>query len=453
MGPALVLLNLAGTGGCTLPPVDPDPSAPGTAPVSRLWARSDLRPVGQPLAVGGVAVAAIHDGADLFVVALEPSTGRELWRRPASPGNVVPGVAVGPTTAGGKVVYFRPDPAGDLFARLVIAEPRTGKDLATTAPLQFNSTPRVCDDGVDVCTVSRAGPDAAYGAFRLKVASGEYAPMDTGLPPQARLIGTGGLIDVGGRDPEELGRLRDGKLVWRRPLREAFPAGFSSSNGWAWLHYPTAGVFVGSVLGKSVDGTDNPAATTASAGLDEDTGTVLWQDPGSNVGCYGTLFGILDPHDPQRQVLALRCRGTTQGVTVERFDVRTGATKWAVPIGAAPSLQRGGDRATAVAGPAMLSIVAGAVLDVATGTHRPARLDERFWCRRPYTFDYREPYRYPDGQQTHTRHGTTAFACDGSWTPAATGLPSGAATTAVGARIGQQAVVATDIGFAGYRIS
>jgi hypothetical protein len=434
-----------------------------------------MHPIGQPGAVDGVAVGAIAEDRNLFVVAFNPSNGAELWRKPASPGEVVPGIQVGPRRVGNKVAYFRPAAQGGLYASLVVADAHTGADVAVSAPLLFGSPPVACADHVDVCTLSRTGPGDGYSAHRLRVATGEYLAEDSGLPPGARLIGQDGLVEFGTRNPETFGLVRDGKLRWRTPLSQAFPAGFSTDNGWVWYRFPAQRVYAGSVFGRS-DGplrgvrTRDLAATAASAGLSEGTGTVLWRDPGSAVGCSGTLAVAANPDDPDSPVVPVRCRATGTitvqpggspsftglDVTIEGFDVTTGTTTWSIPVGAAETLA-GANTNPAVAGTTQVLIQTGTgplVVDLASGAHHSPATGAVFWCRSDHQFDYHEPY--PGGPNLPPRYsrrgGELAAACDATGKPV-TGLPPGPATAAIGAHAGRVAVVATADGFSGYTIS
>ncbi len=432
-----------------------------------------MQPIGQPFAVDGVAVGAVTENQKLFVVAFSPSTGDELWRKPESPGEVVPGIEVGPRRVGTKVAYFRP--TFGLYATLVVADPHTGNDVAESPSLLFGSPPIACADHIDVCTLSRTGDGDFYTAHRLKVATGEYVTENTGLPPGARLIGSDGLAEFGSRNPEIIGLVRDGKLRWQTPLAQAFPAGFSTDNGWSFYRFPAQKVYAGSVYGKP-DGppggvrTSNLATTTASTGLSDDTGAVLWRDSGSTVGCYGTLDIAANPDDPDSPVLPVRCRATGTAtyrpdsrsstftglnVVIEGFDVTTGKTTWSVPVGSAEALA-GGDTTPPIAGATQVLIqtsTGGQVIDLATGGHQAPAAGEAFWCRTQHKFDYHEPYPGgPNQPPTNSREGgQLATACDAN-DKAASGLPSGPATTAVGANFGRFAVIATADAFTAYTV-
>ena len=362
-----------------------------------------------------------------------------------------------------------------LFARLVVADPRTGADVAVTAGLLFGSLPSACTGGTDVCTTSRSTPDGAYQTHRLVVATGEYRAEKTGLPPYARAISSDGLVDLGSRDPETIALVRDGAVRWRTPLSEAFPRkGFSTDNGWTWMRYEKSKIYVGSVFGGSLSpGRKYPvvrdltatATATATAALDESTGDVLWRDAGSKAFCSGLY--ITAPDGETWLPVRCRSRGTLTwqengdtsvanlDVVVEGFDPKTGKTTWSAPVGASEGLVGGKSAPTSAGGTdVLLRTGAGPILlDVATGRQRPPAAGEVFWCGSTRDFRYRTAYRWQDGRTADRwSGGTVAATCDGSGRPA-TGTPSGPATAAAGADLGPYAVVATATGFTGYRIA
>nr|BFE74453.1 hypothetical protein GCM10020092_077540 [Actinoplanes digitatis] len=332
--------------------------------------------------------------------------------------------------------------------------------MASTGPLLFGSPPEQCPDSDDVCTLSRTGYDKPYQTHRLNVATGRYVAEKTGLPPRARRIGTAGLVDFGQRDPEIIGLVRKGKLRWRTPLRDAFPAeGFSTDNGWNWQLFPDEKVYAGSVYGKrtgSYGKTDVVVSleAAATAGLSEENGALLWTDAGSDISCTG-----------KKAPTRCRSKGTLTispkldrtftglDVTVEGFDVRTGRTTWSVPVGAAEGLV-GAKTAAPTAGDTEIIVRTASgplLLDVNTGRQRAPGADEIFWCGTRLDFEYREPY-FSKGVAIYQRAGERAVTCNAAGDPVA-GSPTVAATTATGAHVGPYAVVATETGFVGYSLA
>ncbi len=204
-------------------------------------------------------------------------------------------------------------------------------------------------------------------------------------------------------------------------------------------------------------------AISATAGLDDGTGAVLWRDEGSMFGCDDR---ITLPHEPVR----CRMRGrqhvtfeplsvTSQGldVALEGFDPRTGRTRWSVPAGASKLLAGTVERtpvagehtilADLPAGPRLVDLTDGRVTTPAPGAV--------FWCQTWVRFDFHEGYRrQPSPTEKYERNGgNVARPCDAEGKPAGSGMPSRGASRAVGALAGGYAVVATANGFRGIAVA
>jgi hypothetical protein len=78
-------------------------------------------------------------------------------------------------------------------------------------------------------------------------------------------------------------------------------AGFADRRHRGFYRFPAQKVYAGSVYHKP-DGPQGGLPTrnlgTTTTGLSEDTGTVLWRDAGSTVGCVGTLDLAANPDNP-----------------------------------------------------------------------------------------------------------------------------------------------------------
>jgi len=283
-----------------------------------------------------------------------------------------------------------------------------------------------------------------------------------------------GLIDMGRRGPEYMGEFRDGTLRWQIPLQQAFPDGFSTDNGWDFHLYQNPGVYVGSLSSvPSVQGNEVVFQTdqdTATAGISEATGDVMWRERGTMAYCSMWLDVPVDPENPGPDSLPVRCRLTGRVIyqvdsplhptadaltlAIEGFDPATGKTTWAVDLGAvdAPnspfSLNMPG-----FAGPSQVSVVGGNgpfVVDLANGTSRRPGAGEAFWCgTRPF-FEYKEVFSFGSQGTPNRLGGLIATACTGT-RDATTTLPPWSVTRAFGTRLGEIVVVATANGYAGYR--
>ena len=455
------------------------PATAGTTPSARsgpaslevAWVNDQLRPIGQPETVGAFAVGIVSaPDRKLLLVGLDPATGRALWQQPLTPSAVTPGVSVVVTHIGkDKVAYLRPTSVDSGYAELVLADAATGADVAKTPEALFTSTPYPCGGGEDVCATSTTVGATQSVAHRLEAATGRYVVEGDRVPPGARLIAGGGLFDLGDRPGNTLALLRDGEVVWRTPVSAAFPPGFTTDHGWNWNRFREEHVFVGSVGGPIVfDGplkiTRDLASTSATAALSEIDGSVLWRDGSSSFHCH-----LVTGDQPVR----CRWRGTVKAdndvitsfqdidVTIEGFDVRTGRTTWAVPMGGETSLVAG-DARPPIAGATQVVLEAPAgpiVLDFATGKVSPPLAGATFWCTSDQRYEFSQGYQFPGQPVRHLRPGgVLAAVCDAHAQPA-TALPSTAATAAIGAHLGNYLLVAVKDGgagverFVGFRLS
>lgn len=161
VGGALVLLLVATACSSSHHQAAPEP------PIREAWRSASITPIGQPVAEGDVAVVYGTVDKDLYLYGIGMADGAVRWRQPASPGLVVAGIAVEPTVIDHRVVYFRPDPSGQLATRLVVASPDTGADLFVSAPAFFLSHPSRCPDGADICLMALQGETGVRRRFSV----------------------------------------------------------------------------------------------------------------------------------------------------------------------------------------------------------------------------------------------------------------------------------------------
>ncbi len=446
-------------GRSTLPPAAATAATAATLPafvsLEIAWVNRELDPIDQPVAVGQVAVGIVATpDRELLLVGLDPATGQTRWRQPITPSVVTPGVRVEFVPVGeDKIAYFRPTSAGDGYAELVLADAATGADLAKTPEARFTSPPYLCASEKDVCATSRTAGAGRDVAHRLETATGRYVAEGDHLPSGAREIANGGLFDLGDRPGNTLGLLRDGLIRWRTPISAAFPPGFTTDHGWSWLFFSEQHVFAGSVGGPFVtDGTKrilDLVHGSATAGLSETDGSVLWRNDGSArcrvptrnypVRCRrrGTVILEADGKPAFRNL----------DVTIEGFDVRTGKTTWSVPLGDDGSLVAG-DVRQPIAGPTQLVLTAPAgpvVLDYATGKVSPPGTGATFWCMKDRSYEFELGYRSQGVVSFNRPGGVLAAICD-QYSQPATDFPSAAATMTVGAVVGDHVLVAVSNG-------
>ena len=429
------------------------------------WRVGGFTPIGQPVAVGEMAVGYGSVDRDLLLFGVSVADGTVRWRQPASPSRTTSGISLAPDVIGGRVAYFRPDNSANLAARLVVASPDTGADLLVSEPAQFASTPSACPGSTDVCVTTHDGNRTVSRRYSVE-ARGLVADRSA-APEGSRYLGED-LLDLGQREPELFASFRDGAVQWRSPLGRHFSHGHSTDEGWHFELFRSAGLHVGSV-GSYADGDATKGGVDLSkvemAAIRAGDGSPAWRAQQTSFLCNSK---VRLRHDVAggTEVWPVRCRmrgilhydratqvATYDGldVTIEGFDISTGATTWAVPLGAAEVFMQDERRVTAVSDREVLVQGAGGplIVDLSSGASRPAALADTFWCAKGAWFHYREAKQFADGSTLDRWRGETLlYACAGDGSPAAT-LPRSIAPS-LGAKVGERTVLATAEGLVAY---
>lgn len=438
------------------------------------WTASDVEPVGQPVAVGDVAVVYESRDERLWLSAYDGGTGEQVWSTEATPSWTTPGVATEPQVVGPEdeplVAMLARNDSAPLLADLALLDPATGDVVRTVPARHFRSVPGPCaDDRQEVCVTAADEGTGASVPARLDAATGRLVAEKTPAGWSPRTIGPLGLVENGLRtgDRESLALVRDGAVAWELPLATAFGAGATTDNGWSFVHDPEHDVFVGTVgipyRGSFTDRRTDLAGFR-TVGIDGGTGDVLWTDDGTSTFC--SPFAA-DERDPQVYV---RCRHTGElhlqvtpaggsdmsfdglGTIVEGFDPRTGETAWSVDLGAddtllAPDAASPMASSTAVALPTSDGT---RVVDMASGEVRDAEEGEAFACTTTRKFTYEDAVSL-DGVPVHEHTGgSISTLCDSSGDIVGGELTAELAAVD-GAVVGDHTVVATDDGLVALR--
>ena len=449
----------------------PAPAEPAFTRATVAWTDAAARPVRMPRAIGGVAVGIVSTPErGLALVGIDAANGARRWQQPITPGYAPPGVAVDWHKVGkDKLAYLRPVYADKLVAHLVVADAATGRDLIVSPPLWFRSDIVECTSEQNLCataTIDENTPPAL--PYRLDVDTGRFAAEAAedvaDVSDRARLIGERGLYDLGDRPANTLALVRDGRVKWRLPLADAFPAGFSTDRGWAWSLVTDQHIYVGSTYGDMGRYGDHKVihdlgAETATAGIAELDGKVLWKDVGSNLQC--DLGRDTGEHPvrcrirgssvrPQRSGGATSYEGLQIGV--EGFDVQTGRTTWSLSLGPSKDLHDAGSPPP-IAGATRTLVEADdgpVILDYASGKIEKPAPGATFFCRTRAAYELAAPLPSRRGTPVTKRiGGDLMFVCDARRQPA-TVLPAPDVILGAGARVGDHVVVATTDGFVGY---
>lgn len=469
-------------------PVEPaaettSPPAEIDEPVQVVWS-VDLDIVAGPRIAGDTVLVHVVEGEQLSLVGFDADSSAERWRAPASPGEVVTGIAVVPRVVDGHPVYFRPHDRDNLYAELVVADPVTGDDIAVSDALLFRSTPSTCpDDERAICLQVRETYDDTATAQRMGIDADGSLTEDTvmaGVEHWNRPIGARGLVDLRVDDVEYLAVYEAGEELWRHPVEELFGERHSSNFGWSWGYDEATDLYIGS-FGFEPDETEDTQILDMSRGklvaVERTTGEVRWIEEGVYDHCGGaaavpgddaialqaageSVAGVRDLpvrcHVSGELVFGSDVEPEPVDIRVEGYDPATGRTVWQVEAGDARVLL--GNFARSEDGPVMLAGSTGIVVDIdgtptvidlATGETAEAG-DETLWCRgEPVSFDYHEPY-YINDEPITGRYGDSPTSwCDADG--AATGEPPAEVHHAIGQRIGDVTYVMTTGGLVAYR--
>jgi len=286
------------------------------------------------------------------------------------------------------------------------------------------------------------------------------------------------VVQINGAPTDTVGIVRDGQLVWSRPLAELAGAG-ATLDHW-WLNEddgPTPILEMSVQTGWTASPSDSARFTSldlakhlVTIGVDRTDGTVVWSKPGTWSGCRGTLPSVVQMSTPGSRRPALRCRytgrldsdppnrgydltrATDLDVTLERVDLQTGKPIWSVQLGPERSLAVD----TVGAAVSLLDdhrlLAGGKVVDLDDGSTRPPASGETLGCPGRQSFDQPVEWMGVDGSVRRDRRVEgEVFQCDSagkavSGTPSAVPL-SMAAVTADGLRL-----VSTPAGVIAYRV-
>ncbi|BBH68706.1 hypothetical protein ACTI_53910 [Actinoplanes sp. OR16] len=330
------------------------------------WSVSGLEPLGQPIGADATVIGYVRRDQRTYLQARNPASGGLLWEAEAEAHREAP------VRAGRWIVYREPaEGFGPGYASLVVADPRTGRQIQRSPSMIFSGTPESCFENRAVCVTAAPEPEEAAHGYRLDLISGAFVPSADGIPGE-------GLIRIG----TDITLIRDGKVLWRRPdpgaisrpepgaPRDLEPSAPSRPAPSAPIgpapsaprgpepSAPTrpepAGVSradAGTTGWTEFGGVWSGATRTGSAGLSAADGRLLWTAPGVLTDCG------LPPGTPE-----IRCRAGR----IERFDPLTGKAHWSAPL-------RGPVGVTAGA-----IVVRGVAISRNTGERAPATT--AYWC-------------------------------------------------------------------------
>lgn len=416
------------------------------------WVRSDLKPVSQPVAVGGVFVVYVSASGGLELVGLDARSGRTLWQDPASPGTITPGVAPELTIADNAVWYLKPS-GSDGAAQLVAASSQTGAQVSASPPALFSNWPELCPGDVQVICLTGTTSGQETSLFRFDDRGGTPLASPVISTSSSGRELSPGLFDPGVRNPEQLVAASGAAVGWSKRLSSIYSsAGLSTDGGWNIDRINRLGMFVGSVAGGPVSQTATKVvfdlSRTMTAGFRVGDGSVVWQDPHTSYMCSilpcpgatGTGSSGAGGGDSTGPNVGIRIRATgtlsgnpggglptvSPGATaiLEGFTPATGRTLWSFDIGSDLSLIAQTRLPPRLASTTL--ILTGrsgtpVVLNLANGTQTAPPHGGTAWCQSVTTYHENVPYQAGNGQSISQYVGDYAlFPCDGQEHPVAT---------------------------------
>jgi hypothetical protein len=353
-----------------------------------------------------------------------------------------------------KVAYLRPVPDNDRMAQIALIDPATGADVVVTEMQWWLGFPSVCsDDPATWCaTAYYLEPNATTltsRRFRIDRGTGALTliPEAVAGPSEPYTVLWDDVVQINGAPTDTIGIVRDGSVVWSRPVTELAGAGATLDDWWVTKDDGATPVLELSVrTGWTGDGGRYPsldlATNLVTVGINRTDGAVVWSKPGTWSGCRGTLWFSRTMSTPGSQDPALRCRytgrldsnppnrgfdlieATDLTVTVERVDRQTGEPIWSVPLGAERSLAVDAFGTVVSLLDDHRLLTGGRVVDLDDGSSRAPGGGETFWCPGRQSFDQSVEWMGTDGSIRRDRRVQgEVYQCDGNGT-AASGTPS-----------------------------
>jgi hypothetical protein len=389
-------------------------------------------------------------GQDLVIVALDPATGEERWRKPAALGDASTKVGFAIHTDSQAAYFLEAATGGQstvVAIRTLDGQELWHRDISGLASPAI----RACGDAL--CVMSRVGDGTQLQ--RLDQTSGVPVGDPVSIGTTLTVVGrspSAQTLAVGGQPLQVHELAADGTEAWSVPASTVFGSvNVDPSGGYAGISQPDGGW----VLWLGADTTGGvPVGGTVSAGAVAGIGPkgeATWLRPDRHF-CRLFLSGSqatpADCDGQLRRVSAVPGAVIDLTVTnIQGFDPTNGTTTWTVDLG--PGINEA-DPANA---PLrlddhvyMLQTSQGKTrIDLVAGDTSPAPDDLIAWCRSAPASD---TLNGPDGATSYAR--VTSFApCHFDGTPASTpaGVPdfAGTQTAGVGAWIEDAAVHAVAV--------
>ena len=427
----MACLVLTGCTGRHTPKASLSPVPAGPASLQQAWKQA-ATPLSGVANIGGVALLYVKDGRALRIEAHDPVSGAVLWSDRASPALTPPDTAWFPLAVGGGVAYY--EDAGGRAAKLVIADPRTGKKLAVTPTKYFGEEPYLCPNFTDALCEWLEDRNGKYLSYdRFSVAQPKLTVVKE--PDDRQQISFNGNLFLNST-AKTLSAVQNEHVLWTKPATSLFGPHLQLYGRWYVALFREAGVFSGSAPSWRATDTTIDLTKTSTVGFRASDGKLLWRQPGTSFGCLNTTQVPTKPASGSG--IPLRCRYTGEvsqkrgvshwtpkgkiTVALERYDVVTGKALWSTPIGTAP-IQANTDAAKGSARLDRRHLVdddhlvvntgtANLIVDLTTGKTTPATSSTQVWCASTTTMRYKST-AYDNKKPDYTIRGWgLTYPCD-----------------------------------------
>jgi hypothetical protein len=354
------------------------------------WTNSFLDVVGGPVAAGKVAVVLnVTHNHQLELSGVDSSNGRTLWNHPYSTSQITAGVEFSPVAIGGTVLDLDPaNGASDPAVKIEGIDSLTGRTV-WTAPQQLvlSDAPVVCASGKYFCVATFLS-QTTTALVALSPSTGQVAGAIPGpnrnmavAPPGVRTDSA--LWQTDDHAPTFMQTSPTGQQVWKESVAALF-GGKQYDPDYGWDFLVQGSLDVGSV-GTAAVGKTEPLGSLKTIGISTTTGSVAWSSPGDFL-CGGSLLFLTTDVScrytgvAKEAGLSVSMSGVT--LTLAGLNGTTGATTWTRTVLDPKALSLGTDVAFADGEHLVVQVPSRqrVVLDVRTGTTRPATSSEVFWC-------------------------------------------------------------------------
>ncbi|NNG36483.1 PQQ-binding-like beta-propeller repeat protein [Nakamurella aerolata] len=424
----------------------------GSAAPTVAW-KASVRPVTDVVELSGVLVYYGLDPADqLLLIGLDPRSGKQKWRQPATTSGLHPDNALTIRTFRGYVAYFQPG-GQPLEGAPALLDPRNGTAVTVGGPLEYWNIPRRCTDE----TGKARKPEKLCAEGRVE---GQWRNIEladrvtTPVPGSEDAAGSGRWVDLTWTD-KSVSASRAGRTLWTRNWRQLLGADATDVGYLAWNAWEgdsdtvIATVRYNWAAGPSGDFPRLDARRSLmTVAVSISTGAVRWRRPGAALGCLSRLDSVGRLPDGAQPLLACSYTGSIgasvgrtdtdelavprdQQVTLLQLDPVTGKPYWSTKLGSAPDIGT-------VDGPSELGWLDSwrillssnekpVVVDLISGAARPAKPTELGWCTSTTTFDSGVAYEQDGAPNTSRTGGALTRPCSSKGTAAAVPgrMPSG----------------------------